>query len=108
VEVLTETNIVNDKIDTIVNRYPFAETFLNNNGIEYNKFRNLSLNEYFAELGSEYMEDHAIDSEKIINQFIDYIQQMKSFLGEDNKIVDSLVYFQVMINPVERKISQNL
>ena len=89
-EVLTENNIVNDKIDAVVNRYPFAETFLNNNGIEYDKFNNLSLNEYFAELGSEYMEEHAIDPEKLINQFIEYIQQMKSFLGEDNKIVNSL------------------
>ena len=88
--ILTKPDLKNDNFETIINHYPFAETFLINNGIEYNKMPNLSLTEYFNELDSEYMEDHAIDPEKVINQFIEYIEQMKSFLGEDNKSVDSL------------------
>jgi len=90
VEVLTEPDLINDTIEAVISRYPFAETFLGNNGIEYEKLLNLSLNEYFNELDSEYMEEHAIDPEKVISQFVDYIQQMKSFLGEDNKTVDFL------------------
>ena len=88
--VLTEMDLLHEKIDTILSSYPFAESFLTNNGIDLVKFRNSSMNDYFKTISSEHMEDHAIDPEHLIEQFGEFIRQMLSFLGEDNKIVESI------------------
>jgi len=88
--VLIELDLRHEKIDTILKKYPFAETFLNNNGIDVANFRNNSLNDYFTSLNAEYIEDHAIDPEHLVDQFGEFINQMLSFLGEDDKTVESI------------------
>ncbi len=88
--VLTELNLRHEKIDTILIRYPFTETFLTNNGIEISKFRDSTMDDYFKSLDPDHMEDHAIDPDHLIGQFAEYIKQMLSFLGEDNKVVESI------------------
>ena len=88
--VLTEVDLFNDKIDTILSSYPFAETFMSNNGIDVVKFRDISMNAYFKTISAEHMEEHAIDPDHLIQQLGEYIKQMLSFLGEDNKVVESI------------------
>lgn len=88
--VITELNLRHEKIDTILNRYPFAGTFLTNNGIAVDKFRDSTMDEYFKSLSFEHLEDHAIDPDHLIGQFEEYIKQMLAFLGEDNKVVESV------------------
>jgi ABC-type lipoprotein export system ATPase subunit len=90
VEVLTVINLKNEKIEQVLDKYPFAETFLTNNGIDVNKFGNISLDEYFKGLSDDHIEDHAIDPDKLLEQFEEFIKQMLSFLGEDNKTVESI------------------
>ena len=88
--VLTELNLRHEKIDTILIRYPFTETFLTNNGIDVDKFRDSTMDDYFKSLSFEHIEDHAIDPDHLIGQFEEFIKQMLSFLGEDNKVVESI------------------
>ncbi len=88
--VLTVPDLRNKKIDTLLTDYPFAETFLVNNGIDPEKFRDSSMEDYFRQLDPEHMEDHAIDPDHLLTQFADFVNQMLSFLGEDNKIVESI------------------
>ena len=88
--VLTELNLRHEKIDTIIIRYPFAETFLTNNGIDVSKFQDSTMDDYFKSLSLEHIEDHAIAPDHLIDQFAEYIKQMLSFLGEDNKVVESI------------------
>ena len=88
--VLTELDLRHEKINTILTRYPFAETFLTNNGIDVANSRDNSMDDYFKSLDPEHIEDHAIDPEHLLNQFDQFINQMLSFLGEDSKVVESI------------------
>ena len=88
--VLAEIDLLHEKIDTILSTYPFAETFLTNNGIDVVEFRGNSIEDYFKSISSEHMEDHAIDPDQIMDQFSEFIKQMLSFLGEDSKTVESI------------------
>ncbi len=88
--VLTELDLRHEKINTILTRYPFAETFLTNNGIDVANSRDNSMDDYFKSLDAEHIEDHAIDPEHLLNQFDQFINQMLSFLGEDSKVVESI------------------
>jgi len=90
VPVLAEIDLLHEKIDTILSTYPFAETFLTNNGIDVVEFRGNSIEDYFKSISSEHMEDHAIDPDQIMDQFSEFIKQMLSFLGEDSKTVESI------------------
>ena len=81
---------MHEKIDTILLRYPFAETFLTNNGIDVSKFRDSSMDDYFKSLSFEHIEDHAIDPEHLLQQLAEFIKQMLSFLGEDNKVFETV------------------
>ncbi len=88
--VVTVPDLRNRKIDNLLKDYPFAETFLKNNGVDLAKFRNGSMDDYFKKLDPEHMEDHAIDPEQMMSQFTDFVNQMLSFLGEDSKVVESI------------------
>jgi len=102
VAVLTEIDLGHEKIETILSIYPFAETFLTNNGIDINLNRNSSIDDYFKTLDPEYIEDHAMDPKLLLDQFAEFINQMLSFLGEDNKVVESIT-----ILPGQDKLGNN-
>lgn len=89
-EVPAELDLLSDKIDSILIRYPFTETFLTNNGINVSKFRDISMGDYFKSLSIEHLEDNAIEPDLFIDQFAEFIKQMLSFLGEDNKAIESI------------------
>jgi ABC-type lipoprotein export system ATPase subunit len=89
-DVLTKFSLRFENINTILNRYPFAQTFLTNNAIDLKQAQNGNLDEYFKTLDPEYLEDHAINPDHLMDQLVEYIEQMLSFLGEDNKIVESI------------------
>lgn len=78
------------KISTLIEKYPFAGTFLENNGVDPEKAGEKTLSEYFAEIDEMTKEDMAIDPEHFVMQLDEYIQQMLSFLGEDSKTVEYL------------------
>lgn len=88
--VLAELDLLNEKIATILSSYPFAETFLTNNGIDVEKLKDSSMDDYFKSISSEHKEDHAIDPDHLMEMFAEFIKQMLSFLGEDNKVVESI------------------
>ncbi len=78
------------RIEEIISAYPFARTFFDNNGIDPDKEHNRTLSDYFNALSEIEKEDRAIDPEHFVRQLTDYIGQMLSFLGEDDKSVESL------------------
>lgn len=88
--ILAEIDLLHEKIDKILVFYPFAETFLTNNGIDTVKYKDSSMDEYFKGISLQYMEDHAIDPDHLMELFKEFITQMLSFLGEDNKVVESI------------------
>ncbi len=78
------------RIEEIISAYPFARTFFDNNGIDPDREHNRTLSDYFNALSEIEKEDRAIDPEHFVRQLTDYIGQMLSFLGEDDKSVESL------------------
>ena len=72
--------ILNNKINDIIEEYPFAKDFFKNNNLEIDF--NLTLIEYNNSLDYETKEDNAFNLELFSNQLLSYINQMLEFLGE--------------------------
>ncbi|HDQ13876.1 MAG TPA: ATP-binding cassette domain-containing protein [Sediminispirochaeta sp.] len=77
-------------IGDLLTKYPFVEIFLKNNGIELDPNSNRSMSELFESLDPQQKEDLALDQQRFAQQLGSYIEQMLSFLGGDQKKVESL------------------
>ena len=70
-------------ISELVQKYPFAENFFTENNLPVETFSNNTFHEF--------IDDFALDVEKIEESLVDYIEQMKLFLGmEDENSIDVL------------------
>lgn len=79
------------KISELLLKYPFVETFFSENAININGHENKTFNEFLGELTEEEIEDAALDIEKLKESLVEYIEQMKLFLGmEEDKGVEVL------------------
>ena len=86
------SNVIDDlKISELLLKYPFSENFFSENMLEVKGFENFTFNEYLNMFTEEQIEDMALDIEKLKLDLIEYIEQMKIFLGmEEEKGVDVL------------------
>ncbi len=88
--LVNNKTIPNLVIEDLLQEYPFLDSFFASNNIEYQGKEDLSIKDYFNSLDEEYKEDMAIDPDLFYQQIVEYIQQMMTFLGKDNEIVDSV------------------
>ena len=69
------------KINELLIKYPFVENFFNENMIDIKEIEMLTFNEYLNMITEEQIEDRALNIEKLKIDIVEYIDQMKMFLG---------------------------
>lgn len=69
------------KINELLLKYPFVENFFNENMIDIKEIEMLTFNEYLNMITEEQIEDRALNIEKLKIDLVEYIEQMKMFLG---------------------------
>jgi ABC-type lipoprotein export system ATPase subunit len=75
----------------ILERYPFASAYFEQNKLDIAGYEDNTLEEFLDHFSELELEDQALDKEKILSDFPVYIEQMQSFLGvEDKNQVSSL------------------
>ena len=73
------------KMSELLDRYPFAENFFSENVIDIKGHENETFSEFLDKFAEEEIEDMALDTEKIKEGLIEYIEQMKLFLGMEEE-----------------------
>lgn len=79
------------KIADILEKYPFVESYFEENKLDVAGFEDKTFIEFFDHFSLEEVEDMALDLNKMTIDLVEYIKQMKDFLGiEDANTVDVL------------------
>ena len=78
------------KISEILSLYPFSQSFFKDNNLDVAAHGDLTIDQYFARFDEEELEDKALDVENTIIQLSEFIDQMLSFLGKDEDIVETV------------------
>lgn len=83
--------MTNWTIIQILEKYPYALAYFEQNKLDIAGYEDRTLEEYLDHFSELELEDQALDKEKILSDFPVYIEQMQSFLGvEDKNQVSSL------------------
>lgn len=81
----------NKKINSLLEEYPFVESYFEENKLDVAGFEDMTFNQYLEHFSFEEVEDLALDLNKLAIDLAEYIKQMKEFLGiEDSNGVDLL------------------
>ncbi|MCB6983447.1 ATP-binding cassette domain-containing protein [Peptostreptococcus anaerobius] len=81
----------NKKISNLLEEYPFVESYFEENKLDVAGFEDMTFNQYLEHFSFEEVEDLALDLNKLAIDLVEYIKQMKEFLGiEDSNGVDVL------------------
>ncbi|CCY48626.1 ATP-binding cassette domain-containing protein [Peptostreptococcus anaerobius] len=81
----------NKKISSLLEEYPFVESYFEENKLDVAGFEDMTFNQYLEHFSFEEVEDLALDLNKLAIDLVEYIKQMKEFLGmEDSNGVDVL------------------
>lgn len=79
------------KIADILEKYPFVESYFEENKLDVAGFEDKTFIEFLDHFSLQEVEDMALDLNKMTIDLVEYIKQMKSFLGiEDANTVDVL------------------
>lgn len=79
------------KIADLLEKYPFVESYFEENKLDVVGFEDKTFVEFLAHFSLEEVEDMALDLNKMTIDLVEYIKQMKDFLGiEDSNTVDVL------------------
>lgn len=79
------------KIADLLEKYPFVESYFEENKLDVVGFEDKTFVEFLDHFSLEEVEDMAIDLNKMTIDLVEYIRQMKDFLGiEDSNTVDVL------------------
>lgn len=79
------------KIADILEKYPFVESYFEENKLDVVGFEDKTFVEFLDHFSLEEVEDMALDLNKMTIDLVEYIKQMKDFLGiEDSNTVDVL------------------
>ena len=83
-----KNNILDIKLKEVIEKYPFAVSFFEENSLDIDGFEEKSFIEFLEHFSAEEVEDMALDLNKLAIDFQEYIKQMKEFLGiqEDNGV----------------------
>ena len=71
---------------SLLEDYPFLSSFFKENGIAFEDRDDATLNQLFSEIDEEQQEERALDPELLMKQTAQFINQMLSFLNEDNEV----------------------
>lgn len=83
--------VVSKKIRYLLEEYPFIDTYLDENKLDISGYEDLTFEEYLDHFTDEEIEDLALDLNKTLVDLVEYIRQMKEFLGiEKTNDVDVL------------------
>ena len=75
----------------MLEEYPFVESYFEENKLDVAGFEDMTFNQYLEHFSFEEVEDLALDLNKLAIDLVEYIKQMKEFLGiEDSNGVDVL------------------
>lgn len=78
-------------IAEILEKYPFVEEYFSGNKLDVKGHENKTFKEYLDNFTELEIEDFAIDKEGLLDNLIEYINQMKAFLGiKDESGIESL------------------
>lgn len=84
-------DVKNKKISELEKKYPYIISFFENNKLNVLGFEDSTLEEYLNHFSEEEVEEWYIDTDKILLDFVAYINQMQDFLGiEEQEDVSSL------------------
>ncbi len=83
-------DIKSTTLSELLKKYPFLETFFENNNLDISQSLELTLEEYLDNFDEDEKEDNAIDKEIIFKQVADFVNQMLEFLGENDDEIESL------------------
>ena len=86
--IINRNTIPEQFITDLLHEFPFLDTYFDNNNFDYKDKKDQTLEQYFAAIDEIEKEDMAIDEDLFYHQLVEYIQQMISFLGKDEKIVE--------------------
>ena len=79
------------KIADLLEKYPFIESYFEENKLDVVGFEDKTFVEFLDHFSLEEVEDMALDLNKMTIDLVEYIKQMKDFLGiEDSNTVDVL------------------
>lgn len=79
------------KIADLLEKYPFVESYFEENKLDVVGFEDKTFLEFLDHFSLEEVEDMALDLNKMTIDLVEYIRQMKDFLGiEDSNTVDVL------------------
>ena len=79
------------KIADLLEKYPFVESYFEENKLDVVGFEDKTFVEFLDHFSLEEVEDMALDLNKMTMDLVEYIKQMKDFLGiEDSNTVDVL------------------
>lgn len=79
------------KIVDLLEKYPFVESYFEENKLDVVGFEDKTFVEFLDHFSLEEVEDMALDLNKMTIDLVEYIKQMKDFLGiEDSNTVDIL------------------
>lgn len=79
------------KIADLLEKYPFVESYFEENKLDVVDFEDKTFVEFLDHFSLEEVEDMALDLNKMTIDLVEYIKQMKDFLGiEDSNTVDVL------------------
>lgn len=83
--------ILNMTIEDLMIKYPFIESYLSDNQLEIEGHGSETFEEFLGGLSEEDIEEWAIDTSKLKEGLVAYIEQMSALLGiEEEDVVDSL------------------
>jgi ABC-type lipoprotein export system ATPase subunit len=84
--MITKERIQHRTIEEILTDYPFADSFFKNNALETDSAAKLDWAGYFDRFDEEEMEDRALDSDQLLMQLTEFINQMLNFLDEGQQV----------------------
>ncbi len=91
-----EIKMKNKTIGELLNKYPFIDSFLEENQLDISGFENSTYRDFLNHFSIEEIEDNALDIERMEEDFFSYITQMKEFLGMNDNGVESLTILSGM------------
>lgn len=84
------TELYNLKLDELVSRYPFIINYFEENKLDISEYGESTFIEFLEHFTPEQIEEYALDLNKIEIDLLEYISQMKEFLGIEDNSVDVL------------------
>ena len=84
--MIGRNQIADRQLGPLLEDYPFLSSFFKENGIAFEDRNEATLNQLFSSIDTEQQEDMALNPELLMTQTAEFINQMLSFLNEDNEV----------------------